>query len=341
MGPPCVSRCVTSASHSPDAATQADAPDAGPAQFDVKYCCWCYCDLRGLTEHRCPKCSRAFDPADPLTYSKRPGPDRFAQILRLLAHPIIMIPLVWAASIPSMGLSSPVVVLGALANLVRRRWISAALIVACTPLTVTMLGGVAEYKAGTARLRTMGLPGLEFWSVDRGYRCEWMTGGCLSDGSEELRDGPYNTAVMLMIQLFGPMPGSYTGPYPTREEARAAVEEGTEVLVADLMNDTIRISPEVVRLDDGLGEQLVGGTSWGYAAKYRDDVSTTRDRYGPIRAALVDAQCLVLRIPTMCYSFDTKEPASITVLIDCDVGRPFAYYEFGETGIRSRPRWTK
>lgn len=35
-------------------------------------CAKCAYDLRGLAEHRCPECGRAFDPAKPETFLQRP-----------------------------------------------------------------------------------------------------------------------------------------------------------------------------------------------------------------------------------------------------------------------------
>jgi hypothetical protein len=34
------------------------------------YCLGCYYDLRGLPSHRCPECSRRFNPHDPATFSR-------------------------------------------------------------------------------------------------------------------------------------------------------------------------------------------------------------------------------------------------------------------------------
>ena len=44
-------------------------------------------------------------------------------------------------------------------------------------------------------------------------------------GSEWFTHAPNNAAVMLLVQALGPMPGSYRGPYPTREEAFAALRK--------------------------------------------------------------------------------------------------------------------
>lgn len=45
------------------------------------------------------------------------------------------------------------------------------------------------------------------------------------DGSEGFWQEPNNVAVRLMASVFGPMPGTYHGPYPTKEEVRALLRE--------------------------------------------------------------------------------------------------------------------
>jgi len=43
-----------------------------------------------------------------------------------------------------------------------------------------------------------------------------------------------------MARLFGPMPGTYHGPYPTREETRAVLgENGTGVVQRDLGSELL------------------------------------------------------------------------------------------------------
>ncbi len=51
------------------------------------------------------------------------------------------------------------------------------------------------------------------------------------DGSEAFRERPNNSAIRIMASLFGPMRGTYHGPYPTREEALASLE-GSDVRVS-------------------------------------------------------------------------------------------------------------
>jgi hypothetical protein len=71
----------------------------------VMRCRGCAYDLRGLAEHRCPECGRAFDPAKPETFLRRPVQARrllFIAIasLPIMAWPIAVIRLGWIELLP-------------------------------------------------------------------------------------------------------------------------------------------------------------------------------------------------------------------------------------------------
>jgi hypothetical protein len=46
------------------------------------YCLSCFYDLRGLPEHRCPECGRAFSPHNPATFSPVPHKERFNKLVK-------------------------------------------------------------------------------------------------------------------------------------------------------------------------------------------------------------------------------------------------------------------
>lgn len=90
--------------------------------------------------------------------------------------------------------------------------------------------GVADYWNGTACFKTVGYPGSESDNLDPTYRVYWRTSGCRVTGTEFLTHTPNNIAVRIMVRVFGPMRGTYHGPYPTREETREVLR-GSEVIV--------------------------------------------------------------------------------------------------------------
>lgn len=102
-------------------------------------------------------------------------------------------------------------------------WFALASPFIAAPVLNALLGG-AGYFLGTARFQTVGMPGPEFNDLDPDYRVRWSTSGCLVNGAELLYQTPHNVVVMALVRSFGPMRGVYDGPYPTREEARAAIE---------------------------------------------------------------------------------------------------------------------
>jgi len=101
-----------------------------------------------------------------------------------------------------------------------------ALLVLVVPAAVTafcFLNGAIGYLTGTASLWSVGYPGPEFGNLDPQYRVHRQTSGCIVMGPELLTHAANNAAVALMTTLFGPMRGTYHGPYPDREQARAAL----------------------------------------------------------------------------------------------------------------------
>ncbi|MFC1706535.1 hypothetical protein ACFL59_06885 [Planctomycetota bacterium] len=85
---------------------------------------------------------------------------------------------------------------------------------------VCFLIGTIGYATGTAVLMGHGLPGREYRNIDPQIRCGRMSLGCVTDGAEFLTAGANNLAIETLAGLFGSMPGGYSGPYPTRVEAR-------------------------------------------------------------------------------------------------------------------------
>jgi hypothetical protein len=133
---------------------------------------------------------------------------------------------------------------------------------------LAFLGGATTYVAGSAVLKTYGMPDPEFGNLDPQGRCRRRTSGCVVDGSEVFTQGPNNVAVRLMIRLFGPMSGAYTGPYPTRHEAFDALrlaDPGVKLSDEDRkaikgLSSTLGDDPEL-RVADYKGETRVIGTS--------------------------------------------------------------------------------
>jgi rRNA maturation protein Nop10 len=66
------------------------------ASTSIGYCRKCGYDLRSLAENRCPECGKAFDPANPSTFSKSPRGFRWRFWIRLLLIPPLLVALVYA-----------------------------------------------------------------------------------------------------------------------------------------------------------------------------------------------------------------------------------------------------
>jgi hypothetical protein len=107
-----------------------------------------------------------------------------------------------------------------LATRCERGWRS---VVLASPLVIlpafSLARGVVGYLTGTGVLLVTGMTSFEFTNLDPKLRCHRTTSGCLVNGSEFLTHTPNNLVMEVLTRLFGPMPRSYRGSYPTRAEA--------------------------------------------------------------------------------------------------------------------------
>jgi len=210
-----------------------------------------------------------------------------------------------------------------------RRWIALAILVLLSPPSVAFITGVVTYTQGTATLWFMGLPGTESHIIDPETRCGLTSGGDLIGGGESLVIIPNNAAVQMMTSVFGLMKGAYDGPYPTKEEALAALNGAEPIPLEDLLKDALKIGGQEIRLDSNVGRDLALGTSMFMLV---DEITAgkpvqdrTRKLYGQITAAIWRERVLILRIPAKF----ADEPSAMIVALDCNAGRPFAYFGQG------------
>jgi len=212
----------------------------------------------------------------------------------------------------------------------------ALLLVACSPALPMFLFGVVTYWTGNAVIMSMGLPETEFHNLSRLSRAPKQTGGCLVHGGEFVLLLPNNLGIQAMGVIFGPMPGSYDGPYPTREEAFVVLATGQNIRRRDIMANRIPLPTGEVRLDADVGPGLLRG--FIDVSAWSDEVRTKPE---PLTVALVGGRCLVLRILDETRSAADGSQRGFVALIDVKTGRPFAFYEIGEYYHRFPPVWWK
>lgn len=253
---------------------------------------------------------------------------------------IIILPVMWfgALAVEPLVLLFPVAFIVFLA---RRQKRVALVFLALSPITVMVIGlvlGVVTYLTGTGVLMHMGLPRTEFHNLDSETRLERRTGGCLVTGWEWMLDIPNNAALRSMTAVLGPMHGTYTGPYPTKDEALASLAGADWVDPNDLCRDRVKLAGREVRLDTGVGEGLLRGTTLSLGAE-PDGKDPRRLCVGAIWKDRVLILRLAMDIPPP--DPNSEESARIA-LIDCERGRPFAFYGTGSYYHRFPPvTWKK
>lgn len=203
---------------------------------------------------------------------------------------------------------------------VRRRFKSIAVLSLTSPLLLASALATFNYARGTARLHTVGMPD-SFDNVDPTSRYQWSSSGCLVDGSEWVINEPNNATLYSLSALFGPMPGAYSGPYPSEREAQNALRSAPHVTWKELASGTLVVRRRI-RLGQGLGEALASALS-------------TRP---PPAVALFHDRVLLLESQFM---DGLDQPESLIALIDAQSGKLIAYFGTPPHYPRKLPRpWT-
>jgi hypothetical protein len=189
---------------------------------------------------------------------------------------------------------------------VRRRFASIAVLSLTSPLLFASALATFGYVRGTALLRTVGESDPSLRNVDPTTRYQWTTSGCLVDGSEWVINEPNNATLYLLQALFGPMPGAYSGPYPSELEAQNALRSAPRASWKELVSGML-LGRRPIRLRQGLGEALASALS---------------TRPPPVVALFQDRVLLLESEPT--DGITEAEP--LILLIDARSGKLIAYF---------------
>jgi hypothetical protein len=113
-----------------------------------------------------------------------------------------------------------------------KRWLLCG---AALPLLVVVFAfarGACRYRAGSAVFMYSGYPGRSGFNLDPETRVPLRSQGCIVRWLDPLLvHVPNNAAIHLLSRAFGPMRGTYHGPYPTEDEA-AGLIHGASALPA-------------------------------------------------------------------------------------------------------------
>lgn len=124
--------------------------------------------------------------------------------------------------------------------------------------------GILHYSNGTAKLKLIGYPSPEFANINKEFRIENESLGCTSLGIEHLTSFRYNQTIKFLINSFGYQKNSYSGVFPTIEEAKVFLSNGNfKIGKTELIkNEKIRIETgkEICQIDLNLQHGLIRST---------------------------------------------------------------------------------
>lgn len=223
----------------------------------------------------------------------------------------------WASAfVPDMALFAvPGVLVAVLWLFWRRAWLFAIAIVVVSPCTLYACRAAFDYSRGTAQLERIVSPFPEAWNVDRDTRYVIHMRDCMIDEKDLVTLDPYNAALEVLSRTFGPMRGTYDGPYPTEAEAQRAVRAARPVSEQELAQDIIVVGGRRVRLRPELGQRMA---------------SIPAIRKG--RAVLWQGSAVIVA---------TAQKKPFLMLIDAASGKLFACYGWPPDGYGLMPLpWT-
>jgi hypothetical protein len=228
--------------------------------------------------------------------------------------------------------------IGLLAYFIMGRFRSMLALFVLSPLVPMFLFGMVTYWTGSARCFYMGLPSLESENPCRGSRAPQQCTGDLVVGCDLVWQVPNNLGVGLMGLVFGPMSGTYDGPYPTKDEAAAALAAGQSIQRKDIQANLIPLAQGNIKLDADVGPALLRGIC-DYS---NSDLGLPAMPKPAYLAAVVKGRCLAVEILDELRTRRDQAPCGFIVLIDTNTGRPFAFYAVGEYHWRLHPAsWQK
>jgi hypothetical protein len=179
------------------------------------------------------------------------------------------------------------------------------------PVVWSSLEATHGYLTGTATIRYAGYPGPPGFNLDPRSRIPLQPRGCtLGPARQLLTLAPNNLTLELLVAAFGPMRGTYHGPYPTFEEASAAVRA----------ESALAVDPGVAR------EAGRGGIPALTCRSLADDRRSDRDPW-PDGAAPPSERCAEFQGETVLLTVEDR-----IVLLERRTGTRYAmYYRARET----------
>jgi hypothetical protein len=131
---------------------------------------------------------------------------------------------------------------------------------------------------------------------------------------EWVHDISYENTLIGLTRAFGPMRGTYAGPYPTEMQAREALRRGVEVPLKYVSADVVVIGDEPIIVH--------GISSW---ANPFDKPNPQGHKFAEFTATLWRDECLILGVKGW-HDAGTDRPGVI-VLFSRASGRQFARYD--------------
>lgn len=149
----------------------------------------------------------------------------------------------------------------------RRGWALSGIVLLITPLIVGATRATYGYLSGTARLplsNTVGVLPAERSNLDERYRLFARIHLESVSVPHAVLAWIENAVLVQLLERFGPMRGSYTGPYPSRDAVYVALIQSRQHVTPDELFRPFRVAGRMVQVSPTIARQALGD----YEPKY-------------------------------------------------------------------------
>lgn len=190
------------------------------------------------------------------------------------------------------------------------------LAVGFSPLIVLFAGGIVNWFSPLPAFQFFGLPRPEAYNLKPETRCYARSSGCIVDGGEMIRQGPYNLGLKLMCSVFGWPPQTYHGFYPSQEQADKLTGNMVVIPLIEFEKGVLRLSNGQIKI----GEHQTHRMLLDVHTFPGDETSNGKIS---VRAQVLEGDCLAIRVTNDNPDMSTD----LIYLFDRATKRAFARYQ--------------
>ncbi len=198
-------------------------------------------------------------------------------------------------------------------------------VVLLSPIMLSLSLGVLVWFSLRPSYRTFGLPDAAFFNLDPKTRTYHNTWGCLIDEGEMQSMRYHNFALECMCRVFGKPPNTYSGLYPSKEDADKETVNAPTILPEAFLEGALLVDGQHIYIGAKQSRAMLKTT--GIPEGHADKMT--------VRVREISSDCLLVRLIYQHRLFAELNTDAI-FLLDRQRKWPFAIYDFVPDSLVTR-----